>query len=144
MIRLIVAAAYSLSLVALSHDVGASEPPVTISSLLEQSCLDCHDKETSEGGLDLTALPFELNSRAVRERWVRIHDRIEKGEMPPQADDLPDEARAALVESLSREIHAADMADVKAHGRGPIRRLTRREYQNNLRELLQMPHLQIA
>jgi hypothetical protein len=52
---------------------GAGELPVTTSSLLKQSCLECHDKETNEGGLDLTSLSVDLNNRAMRERWVRIH-----------------------------------------------------------------------
>jgi mono/diheme cytochrome c family protein len=123
---------------------GAEKPPQPIATLIEQNCAECHDAEMKKGNLDLTTLTFDLADPKGMNRWVRIHDRIEKGEMPPQADDLPSESRATLVEFLSREIDAADMADVKAHGRGPIRRLTRGEYQNNLRELLQMPHLQIA
>ena len=123
---------------------GAEKQPQPIATLIEQNCAECHDAEMKKGNLDLTTLTFDLADPKGMNRWVRIHDRIEKGEMPPQADDLPSESRATLVEFLSREIDAADMADVKAHGRGPIRRLTRGEYQNNLRELLQMPHLQIA
>ena len=30
--------------------------PPSISLSLKQSCIDCHNKETTEGGLDLTAL----------------------------------------------------------------------------------------
>jgi hypothetical protein len=92
----------------------AGELPNTASSLLRQACSGCHDKETSEGGLDLTALSFDLNTRAVRERWVRIHDRIEKGEMPPRADDLPKGSRTSLVKSLQGEIYNADLADSPA------------------------------
>ncbi len=143
MTRWIIAAAFLLSLLSLTLNLDASEPPSTISSLFAQSCLDCHNKETNEGGLDLTALSFELNNRAVRERWVRIHDRVEKGEMPPQADDLPKESRTSLVKSLKSAIHDADLADISAHGRGPLRRLTRVEFENNLRVLLKLPDLDI-
>ena len=143
MIRWIDAAFCSLSLIAWPQLIGASEPPSTISSLLEQSCLDCHSKETSEGGLDLTALSFELNNRAVRDRWVRIYDRIDRGEMPPQTDDLPKESRASLVKLLKSAIRDADMADRTAHGRGPLRRLTRVEFENNLRVLLKLPDLDV-
>jgi hypothetical protein len=142
-IRWIDAAFCSLSLIALPQLIGASEPPSTISSLLVQSCLDCHSKETSEGGLDLTALSFELNNRAVRDRWVRIYDRIDRGEMPPQTDDLPKESRASLVKLLKSAIRDADMADRTAHGRGPLRRLTRVEFENNLRVLLKLPDLDV-
>lgn len=122
---------------------GAGELPNTASSLLRQACIGCHDRETSEGGLDLTALPFDLNDRAVRERWVRIHDRIEKGEMPPQADDLPKESRASLVKSLQGAIYESDLADIKTHGRGPMRRLNREEFEQNLRDVLKLPQLDI-
>jgi hypothetical protein len=121
----------------------AGELPNTASSLLRQACFGCHDKETSEGGLDLTALSFDLNNRAVRERWVRIHDRIEKGEMPPQADDLPKDSRTSLVKSLQGEIHNADLADIRVNGRGPMRRLNREEFEQNLRDVLKLPQLDI-
>ncbi len=121
----------------------AGEPSPTISSLLKQSCLECHDTETNEGGLDLTALRFGLTDRAVREQWVRIHDRIERGEMPPQADGLPKDSRATLVKSLREAIYEADLADITAHGRGPMRRLNRDEYEQNLREVLKLPQLDI-
>ncbi|QDU25009.1 hypothetical protein ETAA8_00700 [Anatilimnocola aggregata] len=121
----------------------ASEPPPSASLLLKHSCFGCHDKETTEGGLDLTVLSFELSNRAVRDRWVRIHDRIGKGEMPPNADDLPKDSRAVLVKSLKVAIHDADLADIKAHGRGPMRRLNRDEYEQNLRDVLKLPQLDI-
>jgi hypothetical protein len=93
--------------------------------------------------LDLTALTFELSDRAVRERWIRIHDRVENGEMPPQADDLSKESREELVNSLRSAIHDSDLADIQAHGRGPMRRLNRDEYEQNLRDLLKLPQLDI-
>ena len=110
---------------------------------IEQSCIECHDKETTKGGLDLTALKFDLTDHATRERWIRIHDRVEKGEMPPKAEDLPAEQRSALVKSLASSIHAVDHAEVLAHGRGPLRRLNRDEYEQNLRDVLQLPSLDI-
>jgi hypothetical protein len=110
---------------------------------IEQSCIECHDKETAKGSLDLTALKFDLTDHATRERWIRIHDRVEKGEMPPKAEDLSAEQRAALVKSLATSIHAVDHAEVVAHGRGPLRRLNRDEYEQNLRDVLQLPSLDI-
>lgn len=81
--------------------------------------------------------------RSLRERWIQIHDRIQKGEMPPQPEDLPAEERAALVKPLSAMLHAADQAEVVAAGRGPMRRLNRDEYEQNLRDLLRLPQLDI-
>lgn len=110
---------------------------------IAQSCIECHDKETAKGSLDFTALKFDLTDHATRERWIRIHDRVEKGEMPPKAEDMPAEQRAELVKSLATSIHAVDHAEVLAHGRGPLRRLNRDEYEQNLRDVLQLPNLDI-
>ena len=110
---------------------------------IEQSCMDCHDKETHKGGLDFTELKFDLADRVTRERWVRIHDRVEKGEMPPKAGDMPAPDRDALVQSLDAALYEADHAEALTHGRGPMRRLNRDEFEQNLRDVLQLPDLDI-
>ena len=117
--------------------------PQAIPRHVERSCFECHNKESAKGSLDLTALPFELNVHATRERWIRIHDRVEKGEMPPKAGDLPPAQRAELVKSLATSIYDADRAEVLANGRGPLRRLNREEYEQNLRDVLALPNLDI-
>jgi len=128
-----------LSLSALSILAHAQSAPPQI----DKSCIECHDKDNTKGSLDLTALSFDLTNPSTRERWIRIYDRVEKGEMPPKPEDLPKPERAELVKSLSTSITAADHADILAHGRGPLRRLNRDEYEQNLRDLLQLPDLDI-
>src|SRR4051812_42779324 len=81
----------------------AATPP----SQIEQSCTECHDADTKKGGLDLTSLTFDLSDRAERERWVRVHDRVEKGEMPPKAGDLTARDRVTLVETLDAALQLA-------------------------------------
>lgn len=121
-----------------SHSQGLEAPRA-----IADSCIECHDKDTAKGGLDLTALDFDLADRENRERWVRLHDRVEKGEMPPKAGDMADEDRAALVKSLAADLFQTDRAEVLAQGRGPLRRLNRDEYEQNLRDVLQLPDLDI-
>lgn len=120
-----------------------AEVLTVIPPLIAVKCAECHNKETAEGGLDFTELKFDLADRGLRERWVRIHDRIEKGEMPPKAEELPKDQRTALVISLRDALHEADLADVRKSGRGPMRRLNRDEYEQNLRDILKLPHLDI-
>ena len=141
--RLIQVVAFVVPVFATPLFAGASELPPSASLMLKQTCFECHNKETAEGGLDITALSFELSDRAMRERWVRIHDRIEKGEMPPKSEALPQVRRVELVKQLTGAIHDADLADIKAHGRGPLRRLNRDEYEQNLRDVLKLPQLDI-
>ena len=117
--------------------------PVRLAMLLQQHCTQCHDKNSHSAGLDLTGLSFDLADRAIREQWVRLHDRVEKGEMPPKSVAFSPTQRAELLKLLGAQLHAADQAEVSATGRGPLRRLNRDEYEQNLRDLLQLPHLDI-
>ena len=88
-------------------------------------------------------MTFNLDDRKVRDRWVLIHDRIKKGEMPPDSEGLPVSERLVITNALRGPVAKADRADIKLHGRGLIRRLNRIEFEQNLRDLLQLPHLDI-
>lgn len=114
-----------------------------VSKLVQKTCIDCHNDETPEGGLNLKRVAWKLGDHQTRLRWVQIHDRIASGEMPPEASDLPQADRRTLVNQLSQAILEADTQEVRAEGRGPIRRLTRDEYEQNLRDLLKLPYLDI-
>ena len=111
--------------------------------LIEQTCSGCHNQTAAMGGLNFATLPFDLNDRATRERWIRIYDRIEKREMPPKAVAFQPAQRALLMKQLAVAISDADHAQIAAHGRGPMRRLNRDEYEQNLRDVLHLPHLDI-
>ena len=116
-----------------------TQPP----ALLQATCSGCHNATTVAGGLDLQALPYDLSSAATRAPWIQIYDRIEKREMPPNPASLSEENRQALLKALGQALSAAERADIAANGRGPLRRLNRDEYEQNLRDLLQLPHLDI-
>jgi len=77
------------------------------------------------------------------ERWVRLFDRVENGEMPPDAETMSADDRTELLKSLEAPLRAACEAATARNGRGAIRRLTRAEFENNLRVLLKLPHLDV-
>ena len=110
---------------------------------IEKTCLECHDKETAKGDVDLSALPFDAKDPQNRERWAHLYDVIVKGEMPPKKKAFPAADRQKLADEIAGPLLAADAADVKANGRGPRRRLNRDEYEQNLRDLLHLPDLDI-
>jgi mono/diheme cytochrome c family protein len=123
----------------------APPPPVARGlSLLASSCLGCHDADTAAGGLAIPALGGDLSDAAVRETFALMHDRVAKGQMPPEAGDLADDERAALVAALADLVDRADRTDVAANGRVPLRRLNRHEYEHTLRDVLQLPHLDVG
>ena len=107
---------------------------------LQSHCLDCHNEQTQEGGLNLAALPQELSQPENFARWVRIYDRIIAGEMPPAEEERPPaDAVASYTSTLHNALIAAETARFEVEGRTGLRRLTRLEYENTIRDLFDMP-----
>jgi hypothetical protein len=73
------------ALILLSLSAAAAPPELT--SFLDQHCVDCHDCEVKKGGLDLTSLRFELADRASFDVWVKVHNAVAQGDMPPKTKD---------------------------------------------------------
>ncbi|MEO8130479.1 MAG: c-type cytochrome domain-containing protein, partial [Bryobacteraceae bacterium] len=73
-----------------------AQMPSGLKNSIDQACLACHSGKAPRGGLDFTSLSFDLGDRATRERWIHIHDRVEKREMPPKGVVLAPADRSAL------------------------------------------------
>lgn len=132
----------------IEQTISAAEPEnpqysQVVDNIIKQTCIECHNADTMEGGLNLKRVAWDLENNAVRENWIQIHDRIAAGEMPPEKDDLSQKDRQLLLKTLATAIHNSDLEAQSREGRGPMRRLTRREYEQNLRDLLALPHLDI-
>jgi len=118
-------------------------PEVVTTRFIEANCLDCHDDEKTKGELNLERLPFTPENSKNRQRWIQIFDRINKREMPPKDERLPEKERSDLLSFLEDALVNADLAELASKGRGSLRRLTRGEFEHNLQDLLQLPHLDI-
>ncbi|QDT52305.1 Planctomycete cytochrome C [Caulifigura coniformis] len=115
-----------------------------VPSIVKSSCVECHNADDKSGQLDLSALPLNPGDPRNAEVWVRIHDRVRNGEMPPKdAEPLKPADREALIRGVAEAITSAELAQTKAQGRATRRRLNRQEYENTLRDLLDAPWLQI-
>ena len=112
--------------------VSAAEP----AKFFEQHCYDCHDRETRKGGLDLSGeLSFDL--------WIKVHDAVERGEMPPKKKTQPEEAvKSAFLAGIDARLVAESKASDQ--GRVRLRRMTRVEFQNTLQDLLALPRLDLV
>ncbi|MCA9127584.1 MAG: DUF1592 domain-containing protein [Planctomycetales bacterium] len=131
--------------VILAQDAPSFADSHTASKVIAQHCRDCHNAATREGDLNLDEFQWRFDSEADRQIWSRIHDRVLESEMPP-ADSgitLSAEQRTALLDPLAESLYSADREYVRQHGRGPARRLNRIEFENNLRDLLLLPHLDV-
>ncbi|MCA9006248.1 MAG: DUF1587 domain-containing protein, partial [Planctomycetaceae bacterium] len=135
--------AVHLSSTALSQESGVETTENRIHRILQKACFDCHNDDLAEGKLNLQQLDWKLDDQRLRQRWILAYDRIAAGEMPPDRNDLPQAERDQLLKELYQSLQAADTAEVALEGRGPLRRLTRDEYEQNLRDVLALPHLDI-
>jgi hypothetical protein len=118
----------------------ASSIQAAPTAFLEKHCYDCHDAETHKGNLDLTALSSDFTDREVFTRWVKVHDLIQSGEMPPKKKPRPsaDDLRSVTGE-LEKTLLTADRARLEREDRTAVRRLTRAEYENTVRDLFDLP-----
>ncbi len=100
-------------------------------------CIDCHQADEPEAGLDLEAFASAANVVDAIEQWNKIADRVRNGQMPPEESDAPSqESRTAFVAWVRQTIHAAVCDDGIAPGPPRLRRLNRTEYANTVRDLL--------
>jgi len=130
-------------LLVLMNPGGSAADAEDVIKILQQHCSKCHSEESAEGGLNLSGLSNDLEQAAVRTQWIHIFDRIEKREMPPKGDELPEAVRDSVLKTLEADLHRKDLDDVRRHGRGPMRRLNRNEFEQNLRDVLHLPDLSI-
>jgi hypothetical protein len=133
-----------LLLILLASALRAATPIPHADAFVENYCASCHNDVDKEAGLDLTALAYDPADRANLEKWVRIHDRIHDGEMPPKEKARPAASDvAAFLGSLSATLVAHDREATAREGRATQRRLNGYEYENTLRDLFHAPWLQI-
>ena len=120
--------------VALVLVAGASADPMQ--RLIEASCLDCHDSDT-ETALDFNELTTDIGEDF--KTWQRVWERVRSGEMPPRKSSKPSpEILGPALQSLESKL--MEMSDEKQRsvGRVPARRLTKRELNYTLQDLLQI------
>jgi hypothetical protein len=69
---------------------------------------------------------------------------VNGGEMPPADAEQPgDQERKTFAAQLSQALAQADLARQKSEGRTVLRRLNRVEFEQTMRDLLAIPHVEI-
>src|SRR5262249_9456984 len=106
----------------------ASAHPAALKQLVPKHSMDCHDADTKKGELDLSTLAARMDSLDTYSMWVKIHDRVQAGEMPPAKKAQPSEGeRSSFIKALDLDLAAAISARQKRDGRAELRRLNRVE-----------------
>jgi hypothetical protein len=106
-----------------------------VQSVLEQYCVGCHGGKRPKAGVDLSKYDGAGSVLRDPDRWIMVADVVESRTMPPSDEPAPDEAgRIAMVKAVNALLDSID--DVRDPGHVTIGRLTRRQYNNTIRDLL--------
>ena len=107
-----------------------------VQQFIESQCIDCHEGDSAEAGLDLST-ESQNDRRLDFSQWVRIHDRVETHEMPPPDDSIVDSAeRDRFLKSLSGQLREYESENRLALGSAGSRRLTNLQLERTLHDLL--------
>ncbi len=139
MARLLCAFAVSSLLPAHADEVFKGAKP-----FFQENCTDCHNPDDKAGRMDLTTLAYHPEDAANFALWVKIHDRVQAGEMPPKKKARPDPAKLkSFVKGMDAMLTASEEKMMDGEGRSMKRRLNRYEYEDALRDLLNLPWLEV-
>lgn len=102
--------------------------------LMQTYCVDCHNSDLQEGGLDLS--PFESFTDLSTAEVERVLEMVRFGAMPPEDYDTPAiEERKQLVRALEATMYSSACDLTPRAGKVTVRRLNRSEYNNTIRDL---------
>ena len=107
----------------------------SVRKLLRSRCVDCHDAETRNGGIDLVALIKDFDHQRDVAKWVKVEAAILKGKMPPEEEEPLEKPQVKVVADWFDRQFVHPGGTQHAGATRP-RRLTREELQNTLEDIL--------
>ena len=106
-------------------------------AFLQANCGKCHAGEDTDSGVRLDDLPLEITTTEGADRWQKVMNVLNSGEMPPAEEPQPDrEAKTEFLADLAQTLVVARKVIGEQGTRQIIRRLNKREYKNTIRDLL--------
>lgn len=108
-----------------------------VQPLLVRYCVSCHGPKKQNADIRLDRLDPNMASGSDGETWHDVLNELNQGDMPPEkATQLSPAQRKVLVAWMTAELKRATAARRSTGGRVVMRRLTRYEYANTMRDLL--------
>jgi mono/diheme cytochrome c family protein len=108
-----------------------------IGPFLTKHCVQCHGETKPKGDIALHQFKDEASVLKGRKTWVNVIDQIRAGSMPPKGRPRPEAKEVeALVRAVTEAFDRFDRAAKPDPGRVTMRRLSRNEYVNTIRDLV--------
>jgi hypothetical protein len=105
-------------------------------SFVDEYCLSCHDEDKKKGGLVLETVAAQAVVRHP-DVWEKVVRKLRARQMPPVGKERPDDPTYdTVVRYLETSLDRAAAAHPNPGRTATIRRLTRTEYRNAVRDLL--------
>ena len=116
----------------------AGAPADNHGQLLDRYCVACHNDRLETGGLSLEAMDL-TNVAADAVVWEKVVAKLRAGAMPPQPRPRPGPAAYDGFRTwLETELDRAAAADLRPGRTEALHRLSRAEYRNVVRDLLDL------
>ena len=114
----------------------------TVAPFVKEHCVHCHGPDKQKGKFRIDTLPVDFSDSSAAEKWLEVVDNINLGEMPPD-DEPPPEAKqlTTVAKWIADELRNAQRSAQSTGGRVLMRRLSRSEYANTVRDLLHVRFL---
>lgn len=117
--------------------VGAVRAAEPFEAFLEAHCIKCHGPEKEKGDLRIDRLSRDFKLGADAHHWAEVIEQVNSGEMPPKKEKKPtQEEIAKFVTSLDARVKEGRAARMAARPPVAHYRLSRKEYQNTVYDLL--------
>jgi hypothetical protein len=109
-----------------------------VKAVIDKYCLDCHDGSLKKGGLDLELISKDDPSQHPA-AWEHVIRKMRARQMPPVGKDRPnDKSYDEVVAKLATVLDRAAAKNPNPGRTESFRRLNRTEYQNAIRDLLDL------
>ena len=111
-------------------------------SFLAKNCYECHDEDIQKGDLQLDNLSWNFDDKKSFTVWEKVYKNLHAGQMPPKKQPSA-QSKNNFLSKLRAELIKADIK-FKKQGRSVVRRLTRVEYENTIRDIFEVPYVDLA
>jgi hypothetical protein len=114
----------------------------TVAPFIEEHCIRCHGPDKQKGKFRIDTLPVDFSDSTAAAKWLEVVDNINLGEMPPEDEPRPDAVPlTAVAKWIAEELRHAQRSAQSTGGQVLMRRLSRTEYANTVRDLLNVHFL---